>query len=158
MQKQFVTSCLTNVRGRIAILFAIAFATICWSSPFFCEKMVAHAATAPAFVQGKDNQVSSGLRHSVNYGFDEGVRSGIADRRDPWAFNYRDSFAYQDANFGYAGYYVDRDDYNFYFREGFRRGYEDGFYSRNQYGHYSNGSYSVPVTTLSVILDLRSIH
>jgi hypothetical protein len=35
----------------------------------------------------------------VNYGYDEGVRSGIADRRDRWAFNYRDSFAYQDANF-----------------------------------------------------------
>jgi hypothetical protein len=97
------------------------------------------------------------LRHAVNNGYDEGVRSGIADRRDRWVFNYRDSFAYQDANFGYAGYYVDRDDYNFYFREGFRRGYEDGFYSRNQYGHYSNGSYAVPGATLSVILDLRPI-
>ena len=52
-------------------------------------------------------------------------------------------YAYQDANYGYNGYYVDQDDYNYYFREGFRRGYEDGYYSRYQYGSYSNGNYSM---------------
>ena len=31
---------------------------------------------------------------------------------------------YRDANYGYSGYYVDRSDYNHYFREGFRRGYQ----------------------------------
>jgi len=98
------------------------------------------------------------LRHAVNYGYDEGYRAGIADRRDRWTFSYQDSYAYQDATFGYAGYYVDRDDYNFYFREGFRRGYDDGYNSRNQYGHYSNGSYSVLGPTLSVILNLQSFH
>ena len=35
------------------------------------------------------------------------------------------------------GFYVDRDDYNYYFREGFRRGYEDGYNGRYQYGTYS---------------------
>ena len=30
-------------------------------------------------------------------------------------------------------------EYQYYFREGFRRGYEDGYHSRSQYGRYSNG-------------------
>jgi hypothetical protein len=46
--------------------------------------------------------------------------------------DYRDCYAYQDANFGYDGYYEDQGAYNHYFREGFRRGYEDGYYSRYQ--------------------------
>jgi hypothetical protein len=66
------------------------------------------------------------LRQAVNYGYQEGFRAGEADRQDRWRSNYRDSYAYQDANYGYNGYYVDRGDYNYYFREGFRRGYEDG--------------------------------
>jgi hypothetical protein len=98
------------------------------------------------------------LRHGVNYGYDEGYRAGKADHLDHWAFNYRDSYAYQDASFGYSGYYVDRDDYNFYFREGFRRGYEDGYNSRHQYGYYSNGTYSILGPQLSVILNLQSFH
>jgi len=46
-------------------------------------------------------------------------------------------------SYGYGGYYVECDDYNYYFREGFRRGYEDGYYSRNQYGRRSNGKYVI---------------
>ena len=30
------------------------------------------------------------------------------------------SYAYQDANYGYNGYYVAQDDYNYYFRQGFQ--------------------------------------
>jgi len=52
---------------------------------------------------------------------------------------------------------VDRDDYNYYFREGFRRGYEDGFDSRSQYGRYSNGTYSILGAVLSGILNLESL-
>jgi hypothetical protein len=39
-----------------------------------------------------------------------------------WHSNYQGSFAYQDANYGYTGYYVDQDEYNYYFRQGFRHG------------------------------------
>ncbi|MEK6286203.1 MAG: hypothetical protein AABO57_10715 [Acidobacteriota bacterium] len=56
-----------------------------------------------------------------------------ADRQDHWGSNYEDSYAYRDTNYGYSGYYVERDDYNYYFREGFRRGYEDGYNSRYQW-------------------------
>ncbi|HEX3351291.1 MAG TPA: hypothetical protein VHS34_00600 [Terriglobales bacterium] len=98
------------------------------------------------------------LRQAVNYGYQEGFRAGAADREDHWRPDYQDSFAYQDANYGYTGYYVDQADYNYYFREGFQRGYEDGYYDRYQYGTYSNGSYSVLGNVLSLILNLQSLH
>jgi hypothetical protein len=79
------------------------------------------------------------LRQAVNYGYEAGFRAGKADRDDRWGSNYKDSYAYSDANYGYSGYYVDRSDYNYYFRQGFRRGYEDGYNSRYQYGRFANG-------------------
>ena len=94
------------------------------------------------------------LRQAVNYGYEEGFRAGKADRDDRWGSNYKDSYAYRDANFGYSGYYVDRSDYNYYFREGFRRGYDDGYNGRYQYGTYSNGKYAILGNVLSVILNL----
>lgn len=60
-------------------------------------------------------------------------------------------------DYGYSGYYVDQNDYNYYFREGFRWGYEDGYDSRYQYGSYSRGSYSILGTVLSAILNLESL-
>ncbi len=97
------------------------------------------------------------LRRAVNYGYEEGFRAGEADREDRWASSYRDSYAYQDANYGYSGFYVNRDDYNHYFREGFQRGYEDGYDSRHQYGSYSNGNNSILGDVLSAILNLESL-
>jgi flagellar biosynthesis/type III secretory pathway protein FliH len=97
------------------------------------------------------------LREAVNYGYEEGFRAGQADRQDGWASNYQDSFAYQDANYGYDGYYVAQDDYNYYFREGFRRGYEDGYNGRYQYGRYSDGKYTILGGILGSILDLQSL-
>jgi hypothetical protein len=98
------------------------------------------------------------LRQAVNYGYAEGFRAGQADREDHWRFSYQDSFPYQDANYGYSGYYVDHDSYNYYFREGFRRGYEDGYHSRYQYGHYDNGTYRILEGVLGAILRLDALH
>jgi hypothetical protein len=98
------------------------------------------------------------LRQSVNYGYEQGRLAGMADLQDRWPFNYRSSYAYQDANYGYGGFYVDRDDYNNYFREGFRRGYEDGYYGRYQYGTYSNGKGSILGAVLGAILVFEAIH
>ena len=98
------------------------------------------------------------LRQSVNYGYEQGFRAGQADRQDRWQSNYQDSYGYQDANYGYSGYYVDQNDYNYYFREGFRRGYEDGYNSRYQYGRYSNGKYAILGSVLSLVLNLESLH
>ena len=97
------------------------------------------------------------LRQAVNYGYEEGFRTGRADREDRWRSSYQDSYAYQDANYGYSGYYVDQDDYNFYFREGFRRGYEDGYASRYHYGRYSDGRYSVLEIVVSRIFGFQPL-
>jgi hypothetical protein len=98
------------------------------------------------------------LRQAVNYGYEEGFRAGRADRDDRWGYNYQDSYAYRDANYGYSGYYVNRDDYNYYFREGFRRGYEDGYNSRYRYGRFADGSPSILETILTQILNFQSIN
>ena len=98
------------------------------------------------------------LRQAMNYGYQEGFHSGAADREDGWRSDYRGSYGYQDANYGYNGYYVERDDYNYYFRQGFRRGYQDGYNSRYRYGVYENGSYSMLDAILSQVLGFQAIH
>jgi len=98
------------------------------------------------------------LRQAVNNGYQQGYRAGQADREDHWRGNYQNSQIYRDANFGYTGNYVDESDYNYYFREGFRRGYDDGYNSRFQYGSSANGSYSILSNVLNGILGLVSIH
>lgn len=83
------------------------------------------------------------LRDAVNYGYEEGFRAGQADRNDRWGYNYQQSYGYQDASYGYDSYYVDLSEYNYYFRQGFQRGYEDGYYGRYEYGQYNNGRYNI---------------
>jgi hypothetical protein len=75
------------------------------------------------------------LRRAINDGYSEGYRAGQADREDRWASDYRSSYAYQDANYGYDGYYVNQAEYNYYFREGFNRGCQDGYSSFHELGH-----------------------
>ena len=74
------------------------------------------------------------MEQAMQAGYNEGYRAGRADRKDRWRYDYRSAFAYQDANYGYDGRYVEQDEYNYYFREGFQRGYDDGYYRRNKYG------------------------
>jgi hypothetical protein len=97
------------------------------------------------------------LQRALNYGYQEGIAAGQADRQDGWRFDYRNSYAYQDANYGYDGMYVSQGDYNYYFRQGFERGYQDGYYSRYQYGTNQNGSYSLLGSLVSSILGLQTI-
>ncbi|MEO8000779.1 MAG: hypothetical protein ABI644_02805 [Arenimonas sp.] len=105
------------------------------------------------------NRYQADLMHqAINYGYEEGLYAGRADRSDRWGYNYRDAFAYQDANYGYYGYYVDQGTYNYYFREGFRRGYDDGYYSRYQYGRRYGNGYSTNDSILRLILNLSNWH
>jgi hypothetical protein len=97
------------------------------------------------------------LRQAVSLGYEEGIRVGMADRQDHWASSYEASYAYQDANLGFTGFYVDRDDYNAYFREGFRRGYDDGYGGRYQYGTYAHGHGTVLGAVLATILNFQAI-
>ena len=97
------------------------------------------------------------LRQAVNYGYQEGIRAGRADRQDRWNSDYRNSYAYQDANYGYNGYYVSQADYNYYFRQGFQRGYQDGYGQQYQYGRYNDGTNSILQTVLALILNLQPL-
>ena len=98
------------------------------------------------------------LRQAVNNGYQQGYRTGQADRADRWAPNYQNSPAYRDASYGFSGNYVDLSDYRYYFREGFVRGYNDGYDAQLRYGSYSNGSTSILGSVLSSILGFTTIH
>lgn len=98
------------------------------------------------------------LRQSVNNGYQQGYRSGQSDRQDRWASNYQNSPAYRDASYGFSGNYVDLADYQYYFREGFARGYGDGYDAQLRYGSTSNGTTSILANVLTSILGLTSIH
>ena len=96
------------------------------------------------------------LRQGVNHGYERGVRAGQADREDRARFSYKDSYAYQDASYGYNGYHVGLNEYRHYFREGFNRGYQDGYYDRSQYGRNSNGSFSLLGNILQQVFNVQS--
>ena len=88
-------------------------------------------------------------------GYQEGYYAGRADRLDRWRFDYRGNYGYMDGSFGYNGYYVSRNDYRYYFRQGFERGYRDGYYGRSQYGRYDNGIAIILPVILGAILGLQ---
>jgi hypothetical protein len=120
--------------------------------------------TAPTYRYSRSGRVyetnrygADVLRRAVNLGYEEGVRAGQADREDGWRGDYRSSYAYGNANYGYDGRYVSQGDYNYYFREGFRRGYEDGFNSQSRYGTAGNGTFGILANVLSTILNLREL-
>jgi hypothetical protein len=98
------------------------------------------------------------LRRAINDGYQQGFYAGQADREDRYRFSPEEAYAYQDASYGYDGYYVDLGDYQYYFREGFQRGYEDGYYGSARYGSYSNGGYSILGTILDQILGLQVLN
>jgi len=97
------------------------------------------------------------LGQALNNGYQEGFQAGNADREDRWHSNYRGSYAYQDANYGYSGYYLDGSNYNYSFRQGFRRGYADGYNSRYRYGRNTGGSYVMLDMVLSQVLNFQSL-
>lgn len=96
------------------------------------------------------------LQDAVNYGYQEGYLAGRADRQDRWQYDCEHSFAYEDANYGFTGYYVSQSEYKYFFRQGFRRGYEDGYYGRHRYGRDDDdGTIRIMSDVLRLILDLR---
>lgn len=92
------------------------------------------------------------LREAVRDGYREGWYAGQADRMDRWQFDYRNNYGWLDGSYGYAGRYVSQGDYRWYFRQGFERGYRDGYYGRSQYGRYDNGSAMILPAILGMIL------
>lgn len=98
------------------------------------------------------------LRQAVRDGYREGWYAGQADRFDHWRFDYQGNYAWIDGSYGYPGYYVSFDAYRYYFRQGFERGYRDGYYGRYDYGRYDNGSAVILPAVLGMILAFSIIH
>src|SRR5690606_11279029 len=96
------------------------------------------------------------LREAVRRGYQQGLRAGRADRHRRWDRGYRDSRMWIDASYGYSNDYVRRADYQHYFRQGFDRGYQDGYYGRQRYGRYDDRSDTAIIFTavLAAILGL----
>jgi hypothetical protein len=98
------------------------------------------------------------LRDAANSGYEEGFRSGQADREDGWSRGgYRDSFAYQDADQAYEGRSLAPAQHAHYFREGVRRGYEDGFDDSRRYGRTEDGHYLLLSTVLAGLLTFEPL-
>ena len=92
------------------------------------------------------------LRQAVRDGYREGWYAGQADRADRWRFDYRNNYGWLDGSYGYYGQYVSLGDYRYYFRQGFERGYSDGYYGRYKYGRYENGDAMILPALLGLIL------
>ena len=95
------------------------------------------------------------MRRAIDSGYQQGYKAGVNDRRNRRQDNYRDEPFYRSGNYGYQNY-VDLDQYQYYFREGFQRGYSDGYDSESQYGSYSGGKWSMVGSIVDRILNARS--
>jgi flagellar biosynthesis/type III secretory pathway protein FliH len=95
------------------------------------------------------------LRQAVQEGYRQGFAAGRSDRnRRLSRMNWGGSNMYRSGTYGYQSY-VDRGQYQYYFRQGFEKGYQDGFNSRNHYGSYNNGSANILTSILSSILNIQ---
>lgn len=118
------------------------------------------------------------LRQAVNEGYRQGFRTGRSDLDGRRGVSYSDSDMYRIGTYGYKGY-VTQSQYQYYFRQGFQRGYDDGantryrdtnnnnygqnnngygqeYNQRYQYGSSSNGVLSMLGSILGQIMNLRS--
>jgi hypothetical protein len=99
------------------------------------------------------------IRQAVNRGYQEGLYAGRADREDRWRNDYRNAYAYQDANYGYNGYYISQGEYNYYFRQGFQRGYEDGYSDHYRYGRRNDdGNYAILAAVLAAVVGFQLLN
>jgi hypothetical protein len=95
------------------------------------------------------------LRSAVNSGYQQGYIEGQRDRMQGKRFDYADEDSYRYGNYGYNSY-VDSGQYQYYFRQGFQRGYQDGFYSTTRYGYRSGNSAYLLGSVLNSIINLAT--
>jgi hypothetical protein len=89
------------------------------------------------------------LRTAVRSGYQQGYREGQSDRRNGRRYDYNARDLYRSGTYGYQSY-VDRGQYQHYFRQGFEKGYEDGYRSTNRYGSGTNILGNVLSSILSI--------
>jgi hypothetical protein len=97
--------------------------------------------------QGRDDVYAARAWGSTHMAFDVGYRDGVTagqvDQGGNARSNYRATPAYQNADRGYRTSAGDRESYRMQFRDGFERGYQDG-YGRSQYSTDGGGYYPAP--------------
>jgi len=109
-----------------------------------------------------DHRGAELLRQAVNAGYQQGFEAARNDRNRNRRGSYSNSSVYQSGTYGYQSH-VTRSQYQYYFRQGFERGYQDGSNTRYQndydgqyeYGYNNNGSMSILGTILSQILNIQ---
>jgi flagellar biosynthesis/type III secretory pathway protein FliH len=102
-----------------------------------------------------DNRGAELLRQAVNRGYQQGFNAGKYDRSSRRGGSYNNSQMYRSGNYGYQSY-VDSSQYQYYFREGFKRGYEDGYNSRYRYGSNNNGGLNILGSILQQVLNIQN--
>jgi hypothetical protein len=103
------------------------------------------------------------LRQAVNEGYRQGFNAGRSDYQGNRRGSWSSQSVYRTGTYGYQNG-VDRTQYQYYFRQGFQRGYQDGSNSRYQngyngdfdYGTYNNGTPSILGTILNQLLNIQS--
>ena len=103
------------------------------------------------------------LRQAVNAGYQQGFDAGRNDRNSRRHGDWSNSTVYRMGTSGYQTY-VDRSQYQYYFRQGFQRGYQDGsnsqyaidFNGDYQYGSRQGGSMSILSSILGSILNVQN--
>jgi hypothetical protein len=103
------------------------------------------------------------LRNAVNEGYRQGFEAGRRDRTSRRRGDWSNSNVYRTGTVGYQTY-VDRGQYQYYFREGFQRGYQDGSNRQYeidhdgdfQYGSRQGGSMNILNAILGSILNIQS--
>lgn len=103
------------------------------------------------------------LRQAVNEGYRQGFDAGRNDRNSRRRGDWSTSNVYRTGTTGYQSY-VNRSQYQYYFRQGFQRGYQDGTNSQYeldyngdyQYGSSQGGSRNILNAVLGSILNIQS--
>lgn len=94
------------------------------------------------------------LRQAVNAGYQQGFQAARNDRRSNRRGSYSTSSGYRSGTYGYQSH-VTQSQYQYYFRQGFQRGYQDGANTQYQDGY--NGSYQYGTSNNGVVSILGSI-
>ena len=109
--------------------------------------------------EGRDYEMnydgSELLKQSLNSGYQQGYQAGKEDHKAKRGEAFSESLIYQNATTDYQSDVVDLNLYQYYFREGFQRGYADGYKNQKQYGKSTNGIRFISDTISQEILNIQ---
>ena len=111
-----------------------------------------------------DNRGADLLRQAVNEGYRQGFAAGRSDRNGRRrSISWSNNNVYRRGTYGYQSG-VAQSQYQYYFRQGFQRGYQDGsnieyrddYYGNYQYGTNNGGTLNILGTILNHVLNIKS--